>query len=146
MELLTSLGINQTFFYQIVIFLIAFFFLKKVVFLPYYKAFEEREKRTSGGQSTAHELHHQLATLEAEYQQKARETHRRITDVFNQKKQAALQEAERIIGEAKKQSEEKQKAAAIKLEQAAAAVSTELQRESGSFAMAVTHKLLGKNN
>ena len=44
-----------------------FFFLKELLFRPYYLAFEERERRTRGGQEGAKDLQKQTLELQKEF-------------------------------------------------------------------------------
>jgi hypothetical protein len=52
-EILTGLGINSSVFFQFGIFFIAFISMKYIVFTPYLNAYNERQKRTVGGQEEA---------------------------------------------------------------------------------------------
>ena len=56
MEIIQQLGINGTALIQFGIFICAFFFLNLYLFTPYYKALEERENRTLGGEDLALEF------------------------------------------------------------------------------------------
>ena len=54
--ILSSLGVNNTFFIQLVLFMIVFLFLWKVGFTPYFEAFELREEKTKGSEDFANKL------------------------------------------------------------------------------------------
>ena len=67
LEILTSLGIDATVLYQFLIFFVAFFSMNHIVFKPYLKAYDERLRRTDGGEEQAKNLQDAAAKIEEQY-------------------------------------------------------------------------------
>jgi len=99
--IIAALGLDMTLFYQLGLFALAFFFLKGVVFDPYFKAFEERQNRTLGNQELADKLIEQAKQVEVEYQNKARALNSEIKSVYDKAQLEATVEQERIQGAAR---------------------------------------------
>ena len=53
MELLKSLGIDSTLWSHLACFIVAYLALSTLVFRPYLRAFQERERRTVGSEEDA---------------------------------------------------------------------------------------------
>ncbi len=86
---LTSLGINNTLFIHFGIFLIAYLALSHLIFKPYLKALEEREKRTVGSADLTSRILEETESLKAEYQAKARQINSEIKEVMEAAKKEA---------------------------------------------------------
>ena len=56
--------------YQIILFLVLWLILKKILFQPYLRLLEERERSTTGAEHDSAELEHEAARLRAQYQDK----------------------------------------------------------------------------
>jgi F0F1-type ATP synthase membrane subunit b/b' len=97
----TSLGANSTIVVQLGIFLVVFMFVLHVGAKPYFKAFEERQKRTQGNEKHAEQLVAQSRELEAMFQRKARGLNLDIKAIYDKERAEAQKEHERIIVEAK---------------------------------------------
>lgn len=142
MAILNQLGINYTTFYCFLIFIITFFFLKEILFRPYYQAFEEREGRTKGGENSAKELQAKTAQLNVQFEEAAREVNSQIKVTFDQARNQAAKEAEKIVSEAKSAAEQI-------IEDTRAHVSKEIKKaqdqlslETPGVALAITKKML----
>ena len=105
MAILQQFGINETFFYQLVIFLIAITSLSLLVFKPYLAALEQRENRTKGGEELAHELHRASADLRAQYETRAREVSGQIKSIYDDYRSQASKEQEHIVSRARGESQ-----------------------------------------
>lgn len=144
MDLIVSLGINKTLFIQLGLFLIVFFFLRFYVFSAYYKAFEEREKRTVGSEDYAQELQQQIAEFEMQYQNKARQTHQQIGAVFQQKRSEAQAEYDKTVADARKKAQDSIEENRTRLNKLIMSVSADLKNQTNQVALSITNKLLGK--
>jgi F0F1-type ATP synthase membrane subunit b/b' len=69
-NILKQLGINETLWIQLGVFIALFIFLKVVFFGPFLRLIELREKETGGTEKDAAEINARAATQEAEYQSK----------------------------------------------------------------------------
>ena len=101
LEILTSLGIDSTFFYQFLIFFVAFASMNFIVFKPYLAAHDERVRRTVGGQAEAKDLLDQAKDTEAIYKEEAKKLNAEIREVFAKVNGKAKTEVEAILNEAK---------------------------------------------
>jgi F-type H+-transporting ATPase subunit b len=68
-DLQQQLGIDSSFFWQFLIFLCVFLFLRTVYFSPYLKLIERRQGQSSGLSDEARKLEEESARLEAQYQE-----------------------------------------------------------------------------
>ena len=101
MEILLQLGANKTAFIQFFIFVISISFLTIYVYGPYFKAYDERLKRTKGAEAVAKETADEAKNLAIIYQSKARENNEKIKTIFDLKKNEAQKVAAEVIGAAK---------------------------------------------
>jgi len=144
MEIIHQLGINQTAFVQFAIFIGIFFFLNLYVFTPYYKALEEREKRTQGGEDLALEFHKKTTELHSEYQLKAKEVTSKIKSIYDAHRNDAAKEYDLIVGKARAEATGLLESNDKKIAQAIQSTATALKAETTNVAVAITQKLLGK--
>lgn len=142
MAILNQLGINHTTFYCFLIFIVTFFFLKEILFRPYYLAFEEREKRTKGGESNAKELQAQTMQLKKQYEDAAREINSQIKIIFDQSRVEGSKETEKIISEAKLSAEKVVEETRSQVSKDLKKAQDQLTLEAPSVALAITKKML----
>ena len=105
MQILSQLGANYTAFIQFIIFIIAITFLTIYVFNPYFKAYDERMKRTKGADAVAAETATDAKNMALIYQSKAREISDKIKTVFDKKRTEAGQAGSEILNRAKAEAE-----------------------------------------
>lgn len=101
MEILLQLGANKTAFIQFVLFVLSIGFLTIYVYGPYFKAYDERLKRTKGADTVAKEAADEAKSLALIFQTKARETNDTIKNIFDLKKTEAGKLSTEILSEAK---------------------------------------------
>ena len=104
-QILLQLGANQTVYIQIVIFVLAITFLTAVVFNPFFKAADQRHKRTKGADAVAKDAAIEAKNLASVYQTKAREINNKIRDIFDGKKSEALKKSAEILSQSKSKAE-----------------------------------------
>lgn len=107
LNILRSLGMDDTVYPQFVIFIVTFIFLNLLVFKPYLNAYLERRKRTVGSQDVAKEILADIEAREAQYSKEAKEINSRIKVVFDEKKTLATKESNAILVEAQTLAQEK---------------------------------------
>lgn len=142
MAILSQLGINETTFYCFLIFLLTFFFLKELLFRPYFAAYEEREKRTKGGESTAKELQAQTLLTRQNFEEQAREINAEIKKIFDESRAKANKESERIVTEARIAAEQALEEARSRLALDIKRAQEQLSLEIPGVALAITKKML----
>ncbi|MEY4617420.1 MAG: synthase chain [Pseudomonadota bacterium] len=142
MAILNQLGINYTTFYCFFIFIVTFFFLKEILFRPYYLAFEEREKRTKGGETSAKDLQAKTAQLKAEFEGAARDLNSQIKATFDQSRTQASKETEAIITAAKAQAEKVIEDTRSHVAKELKKAQDQLSLETPGVALAITKKML----
>lgn len=101
--ILSSLGVDDTFFIQLGLFLVVFVFVWNVAFAPYFKAFEAREAQTTGSTETANDLIKEAAKLELVYQEKARALNTEIKELFDAQRKDAVKEQDAIVSAAREE-------------------------------------------
>lgn len=101
MEILLQLGANSTAFVQFILFAISISFLTIVVFNPYFKANDERQKRTKGADAVAKEASEEAKNTALIFQAKAREINDTIKKIFDIKRVEAATKSSEILNQAK---------------------------------------------
>lgn len=144
MEIIQQLGINGTALIQFGIFICAFFFLNLYLFTPYYKALEERENRTLGGEDLAIELQKKSASLQDDYQAKAKAQAKTIKEIYDEQRAGAVKEYESLVGKARAEAAALLETNSQKIAQSIQATSAALKAETTNISVAITQKLLGK--
>lgn len=144
MDIIQQLGINGAAAIQFAIFICTFFFLNLFVFTPYYKAHEEREKRTLGSEDLAQEIHKKSTELHSEYQVKAKEVTKKIKDIYDAHRSDALKEYDTLVGKARAEATSLLETNNQKIAQSIQATTAALRAETTNISVAITQKLLGK--
>ncbi len=116
MEILLQLGANKTAFIQFVLFVVSIGFLTIYVYGPYFKAYDERLKRTKGADTVAKEAADEAKNLALIFQTKARETNEKIKNIFDLKKTEASKLSTDILSDAKATAEKSTAAARTDIE------------------------------
>ncbi len=101
MEILLQLGANETAYIQFFLFIISISFLTIYVYGPYFKANDERLKRTKGADTVAKEAADEAKSLALIFQSKARENNDKIKAIFDIKKSEAAKKSGDVLAEAK---------------------------------------------
>jgi len=144
MELLQSLGINSTIIVQFIIFVIAYFILTRLIFMPYFKAYMERYNRTVGSEDDASKLIQETIELESEYEENAKALNVKIKKIFDTEKKLALENQTKMLFAANLKAEEYKKSSEIKLEETKSKINTELEQEVTPLAELIKNSVIGK--
>lgn len=107
LDILKSLGVNETVYPQFAIFIVSFLFLKIFIFSPYLAAYEERRKRTVGSQGVTLELQQEIDRRESEFAREAKEINEKIRKVFDAKQLQATKETNAVLAEAQTKAQER---------------------------------------
>lgn len=134
-SLLTSLGINDTLFIQLGLYLVSFIVLYVLVFKAYFNASEERRKLTSGNMESAGKAEESIKKTQEKYQTRARQINDEISLLFKEQRTAGLAESDEIMSKAVQSSKEimsqAQQKLSDQLEQVQAQINTMAKDVSG---------------
>ena len=81
-----TVGLNQSFFYHLLLAGILYFFSRKLLFEPYISSMDERHLSTKGRIEVGKDLDLEIQKNKKSYEQKAKSLHKRFQDIFNQSK------------------------------------------------------------
>jgi F-type H+-transporting ATPase subunit b len=134
------ISLDISILYQIILFVALWLILNKILFQPYLRLLEERERRTIGAEHDSADLEHEGARLRAQYEEKITQAQTAAYAAKDVILQEARQQREKILGEARA-------AAASKLEQARREISLALEKEkalAAAEAAAVAGEMVSK--
>jgi F-type H+-transporting ATPase subunit b len=89
--------------YQIILFVVLFLILNKVLFQPYLRLIEERERQTTGAQHDSVDLEHEGARLRAQYEEKIAQAETAGYAAKEAILQDGRQQRERMLTQARKE-------------------------------------------
>ncbi len=142
MDMLVQLGVNKTYFIQLAIFVFTLFILSQHVFKDFAELLEKRDLQTKGSEDLASEEQGKTIRLHKAYEEKARWVSGEIKTIFDSYRQEANAEFEKIIaqarGESNKLMEESRQRLAAEIGDAA----RKLAEEAPLVAKAMSSKLL----
>jgi F-type H+-transporting ATPase subunit b len=87
--------------YQIVLFVVLWLILNKLLFQPYLRLLEERERKTTGAQHDSVDLEHEGARLKAQFDEKMAQGQAAGYAAKEAINQDARQQREKILGQAR---------------------------------------------
>ncbi len=143
MEILLQLGANSTAFVQFGLFVIAITFLTVVVFNPYFKAYDERMKKTKGADAVAKEAGEEAKNLSLIYQTKAREINNTIKTIFDNKRSDAGKVSNDLLAQAKIEAEKSIVEARAQIEKQKATAQTQIKQISQEISEQLKQKFEG---
>lgn len=144
MNILSSLGVDWTFFVHLVCFGVSYIFLTQLVLKPYANALREREKRTVGNEELAVRLNEETNRLRASYEQKARALNAEIKQYFDQSRSQAMAKYDELVTKARAEANEVLKSAQATVEKEVQAARKALADEVPAISSAIASKLAGK--
>jgi F-type H+-transporting ATPase subunit b len=89
--------------YQIILFVVLFLILNKVLFQPYLRLIEERERQTTGAQHDSVDLEHEGTRLRAQYEEKIAQAETAGYAAKEAILQDGRQQRERMLTQARKE-------------------------------------------
>jgi F0F1-type ATP synthase membrane subunit b/b' len=144
LNLLISLGVDTTLWFQLATFLITFVAVRQLIFVPYFQAFLGRQGQTHGFQEKAEQLFAQTRELEINYQQKARGLTAEIQSIYDKARGEALKEQERIHAEASEKARLTIERAREKIREEYNKAREELIKQAPEISTAITAQLISK--
>jgi len=139
-QILLQLGANQTVYIQIVVFVVAITFLTTVVYNPFFKAADQRHKRTKGADAVAKDAAQEAKNLASVYQTKAREINSKISNIFDNKKSEAQKKSAEILSQSKSKAEILTNDSRKSIEQQLKAAESEIDKISNDIAATLKDK------
>jgi F-type H+-transporting ATPase subunit b len=125
------ISLDISILHQIILFIVLGLILNKILFQPYLRLLEERERRTIGAEHDSADLEHEGARLRAQYEEKIAQAQTAAYAAKDAILQEARQEREKILGQARAE-------AASKLEQARREIALALEKEKALAAAETT--------
>lgn len=98
-----ALDLDITMFIQFGIFVLVFLALRKFILKPYFKAYDEREKRTLGAQQEAKDLAEKAAAATSEYESARQKAYAAAENERRIKLNEANKDATALIEKARKE-------------------------------------------
>jgi len=89
--------------YQIILFVVLWLILDKLLFQPYSRVLEERERNTTGAQHDSVDLEHEGARLKAQFDEKMAQGQAAGYAAKEAINQEARQQREKILGQAREE-------------------------------------------
>ena len=130
------ISLDISILHQIILFIVLGLILNKILFQPYLRLLEERERRTIGAEHDSADLEHEGARLRAQYEEKIAQAQTAAYAAKDAILQEARQLREKILGQARAE-------AASKLEQARREIALALEKEK-ALAAAETATVAGE--
>ena len=134
------ISLDISILHQIILFIVLGLILNKILFQPYLRLLEERERRTIGAEHDSADLEHEGARLRAQYEEKIAQAQTAAYAAKDAILQEARQQREKILGQARAE-------AASKLEQARREIALALEKEkalAAAEAAAVAGEMVNK--
>ena len=142
MNIIAALGINATLWLQLGIFLVVYGFLRKVVFSPYFKAYESRQGQTQGNQEHAEKLFSQTRELQTLYQRKARSLNADIKTIYDKARLEAAREQEKLQNDGREKAKKILDQSRTKIQEQYSHAREELIKHAPNLGHSMTEKLL----
>lgn len=145
MNILEQLGVNQTLFLQLGIFVFTILVLSLLVFKPFAEALNLREQKTSGAEDLAAEFQQKTAELHQLYESKARALNDKIRKHFEDSRKLAQEEYEKSVAAAKLEAQHILTSARSQIQKELATAKAGLKDEVPKVASDISKKLLSSN-
>ncbi len=143
MGLLMSLGVNQTLFFQLGIFVAVFVVLKYVLFVPYFAAFNKRNEATVGQTELAERYLSETKALEEEFSQKATAANEKFRAIYDQIRLETVKEYDRLVADARARAKTLTDGARKKIETDVQGAKAQLAKEVPGVSQLIVQKLIG---
>ena len=105
-NLIQTVGLDSSFFFQLALAVALYFVLKKLLFQPYIESFERRQELTKGRMKSSKELEDKIEENKRLYEKKAKLIHEQFQEVFNEIKQETQERCQNEILQLKQEQKE----------------------------------------
>jgi F-type H+-transporting ATPase subunit b len=138
------ISLDYSVVYQIILFLVLWVVLSKILFRPYLRLLEERERKTTGAQHDSLDLEHEGARLRAQYEQKIAQAQAAGYATKETILQEARRERERILTEAREEAMKLLQGVRLEVESQMQKERQLAATEAGIVAQEMVNKILGR--
>ena len=145
MELLTSLGVNSSLAVQFVIFVVCYGLLKRMLFDPYFAAFDVRSARTVGTTELAEKFATETRELEKQFAARALEVNDRFRQAFEAARQDATREYDRIVAEARSRAKHVVDDTSARVKSEVDGAHAQIRADAAAVSSLISQKLVGKD-
>ena len=141
-NLLSQLGINHSFLFQFVIFMVAYGVLSHFLFKPYLKILRKREQNTLGGQAEVTILVEKEERIYQIYKNKLQDLHQQIKALFQKEEQSAKKTCQTKLQEAQQKRQQQLTDLQIRLKEQLREEEAKVGEEAQKLTTALTNKLM----
>lgn len=141
-QVLQQLGINQTFFFYVVIQVIAIFILGQFIFRPFSEALQKRLENTTSLEEVAVETKIETQQIAARFEVKARELSKKIKTIFDDYRAQGQKEAETVLSETRKKADTLLSQQKTRINADLEKAKTEVAKEVKALSGDITQKLM----
>jgi F-type H+-transporting ATPase subunit b len=138
------ISLDYSVVYQIILFLVLWVVLSKILFQPYLRLLEERERKTTGAQHDSLDLEHEGARLRAQYEEKIAQAQAAGYATKETILQEARRERERIVTEARDEAMKLLQGVRLEVESQMQKERQLAATEAGIVAQEMVNKILGR--
>ena len=133
---------DQTIFVAALVFLLTLLSLNYLLFKPLFRVLDERQARTAGLRSKAHQLHESYEASLEKYQASLKEERQRGYKVAEEARKEALEERARRLAEARQKADQAKAQTRKELEQEVESSKEFLKQEAGQLSRLITAQVL----
>jgi len=145
LQILSGIGVDETIWMQLAVFIVAYIILTQLVFKPYFSAFNERTEQTFGNQDQAQNLANQTQEMKSQYEIKAQEINREYKTVFDEIRSKALKRHSELMGESKAKVKKMLDQTRAQIEKSQLEARNQLSSEEPAVSQAIVKQILGKD-
>lgn len=145
MEILAQLGVDQTFWIQLVLFLTCYFFMSQFLFKPYLRNLDYRKKNTTEAVEEAQKLMTVTDSLAMEYEGKVKKQNEEALHIYTKFKQDGVAEEQKLIATARTKAEKVVYDTNLKISLEIEQTKKELAKMIPEISRQAATKILGRN-
>jgi F-type H+-transporting ATPase subunit b len=135
--------LNETFFIQLVNFLIMVFFLNHFLFRPVMAVVEKRKKRLDSLETDVGGLKEKAEKIVADYEKQLSDIKKETAEIIGKARLEAQEEQNRVVSEARSQFSRQVEDGRLQIRREAEAASSAIKKEAENISGRIASKLLG---
>lgn len=143
-EIFSQLGLNQTVWYQLVCFIVSWFFLSNFLFKPYLRNLDYRRKNSTGSASETATILEHTATLTEEYHVKLRKQNEELLSVYDEIKSKGKSQYDEAVASARQEAQRISSTTKAALAKEIASAKAALSAEVPTISKLVASRVLGR--